>query len=569
MFSLNFVVFILSFFLILISVLGYGFLYQRINGICQNLNFGYLGILGIFFLTTYSYLSNLFLAHSQFHNSIIIIIGIVIFIFHLFKSLDKHKLKLEFCVCALLFIVLFFSLLMIKNHDDFSYYHFQYTYYLTQDAFSFGVGQFNHGFRTPSSIFYLNSLFYLPFVDYYLFNFSSVLILGFTNIILLEKIDISFTKIKFSKASKEIFFVKYLCLFTLVFINIFFYRISEHGTDRSAQILIFLLIIELFEFFLKKDLQKYRLIFLYFLFGLIVSLKAFYFLYLVFLIPIFFFVLKNKKSFYLTFCFFFFNRYFLFVFLLLCLVIFTYFSNTGCLIYPLNITCFEKLKWTIPSLEVIHMNNWYELWSKGGANPNYRVQNPDQYIQGFNWINHWFDEYFFNKVSDFILGILLVIFVFYFVFLRLNTKSKFYILNKFVIYAYLIIFFIFIEWFYNHPSLRYGGYCVIALLFFIPNSYILSSYNIDIKKYGQSVLLLVFLTFIIFMIRNINRLDNEIKKYQYEPLKKTFYLIDEKYFTIQKKMNVMKKKYEECKKLSLDCSKYKISKVYSKFIFEY
>ena len=164
MFSLNFVVFILSFFLILISVLGYGFLYQRINGICQNLNFGYLGILGIFFLTTYSYLSNLFLAHSQFHNSIIIIIGIVIFIFHLFKSLDKHKLKLEFCVCALLFIVLFFSLLMIKNHDDFSYYHFQYTYYLTQDAFSFGVGQFNHGFRTPSSIFYLNSLFYLPFV---------------------------------------------------------------------------------------------------------------------------------------------------------------------------------------------------------------------------------------------------------------------------------------------------------------------------------------------------------------------------------------------------------------------
>ena len=44
----------------------------------------------------------------------------------------------------------------IINNDDFSYYHFQYTYYLTQDSFSFGVGQFNHGFRTPSSIFYLN-----------------------------------------------------------------------------------------------------------------------------------------------------------------------------------------------------------------------------------------------------------------------------------------------------------------------------------------------------------------------------------------------------------------------------
>ena len=30
------------------------------------------------------------------------------------------------------------------------------------------IGRFNHGFRTPSSIFYINSLFYLPFAEYYL-----------------------------------------------------------------------------------------------------------------------------------------------------------------------------------------------------------------------------------------------------------------------------------------------------------------------------------------------------------------------------------------------------------------
>lgn len=569
MISLNFIFFLLSFFLILISVLGYGFLFLRINKINKNLNFGYLGLFGIFFLIAYSYLSNLFLPHSKFHNLLIIIIGIVIFFFYIIKNFNINKLNNEILFCSLLFITLFLSLLMIKNHDDFSYYHFQYTYYLTQDSFSFGVGQFNHGFRTPSSIFYLNSLFYLPIVDYYLFNFSSVLILGFANIIFLNKIGISLQKIKFTFSNNKTLFIKYLSLFSLVFINIFFYRISEHGTDRSAQILILILIVELFEFFLKEDFQKFRLAFIYFLFGIIVSLKAFYFLYLVFLIPIFLYVLKKKKKFYLTFKYLFFNRFFLFVFLLICLIIFSYFSNTGCLLYPINFTCFEKLKWAIPSLEVLHMNNWYELWSKAGANPNYRVENPNQYIKGFNWVNNWFDGYFFNKMSDFILGIFSVILFFLIIFLKPNLKPQFFLLNNFIISIYLIIFFILIEWFYNHPSLRYGGYCVIALLFFIPSSYLLSSYKINLKKFSQSVIFLIFLTFVIFLIRNINRLDNEVKKYQYKPLKETYYSIDKKYFIIQDKMNMMKKKYKDCKKSSLKCDTHKVSMIYSKFIFEY
>ena len=57
-------------------------------------------------------------------------------------------------------------ILVAKNHDDFPYYHFPYTYYLTQDNLHIGIGQFGHGFRTPSSIFYLNSLFYLPLIKF-------------------------------------------------------------------------------------------------------------------------------------------------------------------------------------------------------------------------------------------------------------------------------------------------------------------------------------------------------------------------------------------------------------------
>ena len=57
-----------------------------------------------------------------------------------------------------LLLILFIGVYVYKNHDDFPYYHFPYTYYLTQSDIHIGVGNFGHGFRTSSSIFYLNSL---------------------------------------------------------------------------------------------------------------------------------------------------------------------------------------------------------------------------------------------------------------------------------------------------------------------------------------------------------------------------------------------------------------------------
>ena len=59
------------------------------------------------------------------------------------------------------------------------------------------------------------------------------------------------------------------------------------------------------------------------------------------------------------------------------------------------------------------MNNWYEQWSKAGAGPNFRVDNPETYIKKFNWVSHWFNEYFFNKVSDFIGGLIIMYLIYF------------------------------------------------------------------------------------------------------------------------------------------------------------
>ena len=151
-----------------------------------------------------------------------------------------------------------------------------------------GIGQFNHGFRTPSSLFYINSLFYLPIIKYYTFYIPTLLIMGFANLILLKKI------IRFNeKIEKD--FIFYFCLLFFVFLNIFFYRLQEHGTDRTAQILTVILLLQIFTFvrFKKnyKEIFNYSLITL----GIVISLKAFYLLYLILALPLLIILYLEKK----------------------------------------------------------------------------------------------------------------------------------------------------------------------------------------------------------------------------------------------------------------------------------
>ena len=541
--SLNFLIFFAYYFIILLSILGYGYILLSFEKINKNfLNLGYVGLIGIFFLIIYSYLSNLLIPHSKIHNIVFIIIGFFSFFYFFQKYSKNFFFKKDLILLFVVFSVLFISLLMKKNHDDFLYYHFSYTFHLTQDSFILGIGKLNHGFRTPSSIFYLNSLFYLPFAEYYLFNFSAIYILGFANILLLKKIfNLSENK---KKVNYKITFINHLCLLSFVFINIFFYRISEHGTDRSAQILIFILFVYLLDKFQNKDYKNVDLLFLYILTGLIITFKSFYFLYLIFSIPFFIFIIEKEKSLQSTFKKIFLNKYFLYLIISVFFVLMTNFNNTGCLLYPVYFSCFENIQWALPVESVIKMNNWYELWSKAGANPNFRVENPEEYIVGFNWVNNWIDKYFFNKISDFIIGLTLLTLVFYGVFFSFKKKRVNIKVSKAVLLTYCVLIFILFEWFINHPALRYGGYCVIALIIFIPYSFYLHKIDITSKKYNKIALILVLISIFTFETRNYFRIIKEVNLYDYKPLSETFYTIDDKYFSMQKIIDNLKNNNE-------------------------
>ena len=95
------------------------------------------------------------------------------------------------------------------------------------------------------------------------------------------------------------------------------------------------------------------------------------------------------------------------------------FSATGCLIYPVEKLCFSNIfDWALKDDVVKYLNLHYELWSKAGRSPNFVVENPAEYISGFNWINNWFLEYFIGKFTDFLLVIVTILIIFSLFFIK-------------------------------------------------------------------------------------------------------------------------------------------------------
>ena len=498
--------------IILFSIVGFGYLSSKLLSI--RLSLGELGLSGILFMTILSYITNLFTSHGFIHNSIFLIIGLFAFFFILKKKLFRKKIKLVLLVSSVLFI----GILMYKTHDDFFYYHLPYTISLIEFKKIFGVGNLEHGFRTPSSIFYLNSLFYLPILEKSLINSGAIYFLIFSNIFLIQKI---FNRLK----KKKYDFILVLSLFSLLFINTIFYRLAEHGTDRSALILIFILAINYLEGTNRK-LSKinfkycYQKILVTTL--LIISLKSFYLIYSIFIFLLFFEFRKIilEQNFYKKI---FFERMSYYFLIGVTIFIFTIFSNTGCLIYPASFTCIDTFSWSIPKKEVIQMKTWYELWSKAGASPTYRVDDVEFYLSGLNWVPNWIQNHFFNKISDFLLSLFLILMItlFFIVgFKKVNFKKK----NFYLFYGVLLL--LLFEWFLNHPALRYGGFTLIALFILVPLSiFIEGRLNLN-SKFKKKITFLVFTSFIIFSFKNIDRILKEFDKYKYNPFINAHYFIN-------------------------------------------
>ena len=494
----NLLIFFLSFYFLLISIIGYGKLFENLcfgEFNTKDDNLIYTGFYGLMFVTLISLTTSYIIPHNFYHNLILHGFGFF-YLFFNYNKKDRNYLKYIF------YISLFTAsaLIISKTNDDFSYYHFPFTKYLTEQKIIFGMGNLNLGFNLLSSLFFLNSTFYLPFINFFSFHFSLLYFLIFFNYFVLKEI--------FTKTKDKV--IKYLYLFSFIFFNLSFNRIAEYGTDKAGQLLITILTIKLFKIvcFDKKKNSLKNILYLLPLFGFCITLKTYFLPYILLSLILLFINNQIRKN----FTFVLFSKSFLFSLFLLSLIFSHHFISTGCLISPIALTCFgDYTTWGREINDIKNLSIWLEQWAKAGAGPGYRINDPLLYIQNLNWLGNWIDKYFLGKFTDQI-GILFscyIIVIFLFIKLKFN-KSNYRNMNKIVLF-YSLLLIVFTVWFLKHPTLRYGGYSIFFLTMSLPIAFIFSFF-VERNNLNKKMSFLIIIVVIIFNIKNFNRINNEFKR---------------------------------------------------------
>lgn len=487
--------------LIILSTVGYGFFVIRLLKFKNfDYNYGLVGVLGLFALSIIAGLTHLFLSHNFIHNSIILIIGFIAFIFF-----NKKKFK-EFKYLFIIFLLLFISILMSKTNEDFGYYHLPNSLQFAQQKLQFGLGNLNHGFKHVSSLFMIMSLHYLPVIEYYLFNLTNFLFLSFFITFILN--EIYFKKNKNLNLSNVL-----LSLFLILFLTKFS-RLAEFGTDIPGQIILFIYFFYFLEFFyndkidLKKRIEYLKLSLILIVFAITLKFISVIYSFLIF-ISFFFFIKKREVISSLLKI-----NYLIIIFLPLIIFIFLNFSSTGCLVYPVEPSCFSNtFEWALKSEVIKDLNFHYEIWAKGGRGPGISVANEEDYISNFNWIKNWFRVYFIGKFSDYlsvIILILLVFSVFYYKEIFIN-KNKLRNRNFNYLSFYSCLFVIFLLWFFNFPTLRYAGYLIVFLLISFPYSvFVMDKIDFTNKNVIKKISIIFLISYSVFFFKNISRINYEI-----------------------------------------------------------
>ena len=519
---LDIIIFFSLFYILLISVIGFGIFFQNIFfGTIKNMNDQsaiYTGFYGLFLLTFISQVTSLFVSHNYTHNILLHLIGLLLFTFIKIKN-KKTYLKFIFLIS----VFLISALLISKTHDDFSYYHLPFTKYLTEQKVIFGMGNLGHGYKLLSSLFFLNSTFYLPFIEYFSFHFSLIFFLIFFNFFLFKEI--------FSKNTYDV--IKFLYLFAFLFFNLSFNRVAEYGTDKVGQLLIVILTIKIFQHtcYDKNKLRISNILFIIPLIGFCISLKTYFLPYILLGLIIILLDLKSfenfKKIFYS-------KPFFIFsISLIICFI--HHFISTGCIVSPISATCFgNNLDWANSANNYENFSKGLERWAKAGTGPDFKVENSLTYIENFNWISRWYTNYFLGKFLDQLLLLISVFLIIFLLFKNFKLKKELFNFSKKHLFFYAIIFTIFLIWFLKHPQLRYGGYPVIFLTTSIPIAIIFQKMQ-NKNFYMKNFKYLVLLVLIIFNLKNINRINKEFKRTDYYKFDNfPFYAIPDKKFIAEK-----------------------------------
>jgi hypothetical protein len=474
--------------LIITVIIGYSYLFKIFFKIKDDDIYNLDLLYGIFFLFFLSLVLN-FLFPLKFFSLIIIFIGFIFFIYCFYKK----KIKVNLLFYALIIFVYIFIIFTHGDNIDSPMYHHQIIKWLYNYKISLGLTNLEIRFGDNSLWFSFLSL-----LQFKLKNFNSIFTLNIIPFVLLSyeilkpKKSISYLFLNLSLSF--IFFFSYLHPYKN---GIILNHLHNPEVDTVAMI-FFIMSCYLFLIFLdKKNKDIFYLMTISSL--LCILIKISYLGVILFpLSALILFYRKNISEILKTKL----NIIILLVFLLwLC----KNFLISGCLIFPLSVTCFN-VNWS-PGIEEI---DTYSKVVKGFARDTrerLRYLDFEHTIYSYNWILPWLKDYALNTA---LLKISLTI-----VFL---STSLFFLKKKFSNLInidsekkndHLIVIFVLLInllfWF-QAPEIRFGWGTIISL-----NCYLISIlffYNVFFKKINLKLIkysTLFVLSLLIF--DNINNLN--------------------------------------------------------------
>lgn len=456
---------------------------------------------GSFLLSIIGLFLNFFIPLDIKTNTILLILIFFIGFFFIIKN--KNFLKIIYCS---VFISIISTLILSYDtiyRPDANLYHLPYTQIINENKIIFGVSNIHFRFGHISIIQYLNAIF-----NNFIFKENGIIIPA---AIIFSAIVLYFYNEIKKNINKDVSYAFYIFLL-FAYILYGYNRYSEFGNDTIAH-LYFLLISS---YFLrdnyKKNISKEDFIKL-----LILSLFCFMLktsLIFVFIIPLYIFLFKFKKIYIL-------NIFNLFVLLVVILWFVKNIITSGCIIYPIEITCFENFEWfsnnskDLISANVQSLDN--EAWTKGW--PDYKGQPVTQttYVENFFWFKTWALNHGLLIVKK-LLIFLTIIFIIFLILKKnadgenlLSIKPNY----KLIILLSISATCVFI-WFIRFPVFRYGSsYIVVlltSLLTLISLKYDILNIKIDnLKKYiNIFIIIFIFLFFIKHTLRIYENNNNLI-----------------------------------------------------------
>ncbi len=431
-------------------------------------------------------------------------INTIIFLFFLIYLLVNQKKLLKKIFISSIIIALTCCILIIYENTyrpDAGLYHLPYISILNNEKLIIGLSNIHFRYAHTSIIQYLSALNYnWIFSDKGIVLPIAMIYSSFLFYLIYE--------MKNTKDKNILVFNFLLFSFLCLKIN----RYSDFGNDAPAHIYYFFLTSLALKYF--SNINQIKM-------GEIITISSF--------------IVFNKITLFLgsliTFIFLFFKKkiyYFkikpiIFVFIFTIAFFLKNFFVSGCMAFPIDMTCTSNVIWFDHSganssmAKTVMIEN--EAWTKGWSDQKKRIKSYDEYISNFDWINIWLNN---HGKRTFIKLLPFIIFLIFFSTIILKIKKNFNnennnysnILEKKILSSFLLLnLFGVILWFLKFPVFRYGySYIILFIIFLILFGLNNSIKLIEIKKLKSIISYLgIFLICILFS-KNFIRIKNNFSE---------------------------------------------------------